>query len=196
MNSWIAYAHIDKEISPNPGPCFNKRLIEFNEDENKYVMKSGLLPASKSWTGDYRRITPEAWKAFKSLYPESGPEITVKTSLGNKEVGLSMYDWIIEDIPSPAAQHKKKKKLNLMGFLSSKNKEGKEEGDKTTSQDSEVPLDNTRLSERPTEVRNPSVDSVRSSRGAKSEQVGRLIALILEYLFFLLYHTILIVVLR
>lgn len=67
----------ENEFAPRPGPCCNKRLIEWDKDKKKWVCKKYLAMANELRGGDYRRVTQETWEAFAKMYPKSGPAITM-----------------------------------------------------------------------------------------------------------------------
>jgi len=80
LNAWLQYTRLDKDVSPRPGPCRNDRLIVWNEEVHAFGVRDGLLMASAKWKGDYRRVSVAAWEKFQTLYPGSGPTITMEVS--------------------------------------------------------------------------------------------------------------------
>jgi hypothetical protein len=59
----------------NSGPCRNNRLLICDYANSRWKAKDGLLMASKSSMGDYRRVSKEVWDKFCEYYPGSGPTI-------------------------------------------------------------------------------------------------------------------------
>ena len=78
INTWLAYVHYGKDISPNPGPCDNTRLLNNDTGNSCWVPKPDMICATKTKSGHYRRITKETWEIFCECYPGSGPEIKMK----------------------------------------------------------------------------------------------------------------------
>jgi hypothetical protein len=114
-----------KNISPNPGPVNNRRLIYWNEQKHEYTMKEGIVQACPTYRGDYRRISEEAWQIFKTNYPGSGPTISFEFELveaENKSKTLVAGNWDILD-PPPAPKPKPKSRLDsisvdsMTGFI-------------------------------------------------------------------------------
>jgi hypothetical protein len=94
---WLNFAHLDKS-SPRPGPCSNMRLIEWRENDSDadsddddagvnggvWIMRKNLSMANDLRGGDYRRVTEATWLKYVSLYPGSGPTITMIYSYDTK----------------------------------------------------------------------------------------------------------------
>lgn len=106
-----------KDISPNPGPCNNRRLIYWNEERHEYMIKEGMVAASASFRGDYRPIAEEAWEIFKTNYPGSGPTISFEYAVKeseDKSKTLLPSNWLIVDPPAPP----KPKPKTVLGNIS------------------------------------------------------------------------------
>lgn len=100
---WLAHVHYDKENAPAPGPCRNNRLIEWDPEKQGYKGRFGLQMSVANHAGDYRRVTEECWKKYQSLYPGSGPTITMKFKRSKENINgfYDTSDWTILD-PPPA----------------------------------------------------------------------------------------------
>lgn len=101
VESWLFYVRNDPN-SPRPGPCINNRLLEWKEDIKKWAPRKNLAMAVNMRSGDYRRVSEETWLAFKSLYPGSGPAMTMIYTYEDKYKDNGYYstsDWIILDPP-------------------------------------------------------------------------------------------------
>ena len=104
IESWLAYTYYNKGVSPNPGPCRNNRLIEWNDETLNWNIRSNLDIATASFKGDYRKVSSETWFAFKKYYPNSGPAITFQYRVVINELDKSkkieMQNWkIIDNVP-------------------------------------------------------------------------------------------------
>lgn len=78
LASWLQYAHTNKNVSPNPGPCRNECLLTPADDSLSWIGKEDLVMGSKAKEGDYRRVSKETWEIYCDLYPNSGPAIYVE----------------------------------------------------------------------------------------------------------------------
>jgi hypothetical protein len=117
VENWLSHVHLDVN-QPGPGPCDNRRLIEWNNDERKWTGRDGLLMAIKSKTGDYRRVSENVWNAYKKFYPDNGPAISFLMKRSEKcETGkYDVSNWTVHDHPVPADHEIKKKKKFFRGF--------------------------------------------------------------------------------
>jgi len=109
LSAWLTYTRLDKGVSPRPGICRNDRLIIWNEEENKYVVRNGLTMASKTWKGDYRRVSLKTWEKFQELYPGSGPTITMEYTPAKGKKGEEIKNWIVVNPPLLPDEDKRKK---------------------------------------------------------------------------------------
>jgi len=75
FNAWMSFVHLDRNSSPNPGPCRNDRLVTFDEHTQRWVPRSGLVATDKRTNGNYSLMSPAVWEVFRDCYPGSGPEI-------------------------------------------------------------------------------------------------------------------------
>jgi hypothetical protein len=136
LASWLAHVYYDKESGPAPGPCHNKRLIEWDQEGQCWKGRFGLRMAVSNHAGDYRRVTEECWKKYQSLYPGSGPSITMKYKQAASLNGF--YDtsnWTIIDPPAapPVSSFKTRKKA----------KRASQPGPSTPDEDGTIPADST-----------------------------------------------------
>ena len=73
--------------------------------------------ARKNKTGDYRRITKEAWQVYCELYPGSGPAISVDFVEDPSHIGDGKYDtsgWVIDQKEFPKENANTPKKRSLL----------------------------------------------------------------------------------
>jgi hypothetical protein len=137
VEAWLAYALDRNGICPDPGPCYNYRLLriedEPGENHGKLVPRDNLIMANSSESGHFRRVSKEAWEAFQNIYDEEenelddgrlvgkcGPIITMEWTPASGGHGgyeylndgrVDLTSWTIEQkIPK---EEKKKRFINL-----------------------------------------------------------------------------------
>mmetsp|Transcript_1228 Transcript_1228/g.2609 ORF Transcript_1228/g.2609 Transcript_1228/m.2609 type:complete len:355 (-) Transcript_1228:128-1192(-) len=117
LASWLSFVHVDKGHAPCPGPCRNDRLIEWDNDECKYVGRTGLMMSSAQGSGDFRRVSRDTWLKYKEFYPESGPTMTLTYTA--EQLAASQVSKFLEilDPPEDPVMHvnvtKKRRKEQL-----------------------------------------------------------------------------------
>jgi hypothetical protein len=62
-------------VPMSTGPCRNDRLVIFDEQEQCWVPRLGLLLTDKRTRGNYSVVSGAVWEVFRDCYPGSGPEI-------------------------------------------------------------------------------------------------------------------------
>lgn len=86
-------------------------------ENQKWVPRPDLVMARKNKTGDYRRITKEAWQVYCELYPGSGPAISVDFVEDPSHIGDGKYDtstWVIDQKEFPKENTNAPKKRSLL----------------------------------------------------------------------------------
>lgn len=107
--------HAAKGVCPAPGPCKNHRLIVWDDELKKWVGRPGILMATSSREGDYRRVTKETWLKFCEFYP--GCEPTIKMIFHPDELNsvgqYPLETFEILDPPEPPLEPKKRRIFRL-----------------------------------------------------------------------------------
>ena len=110
LNLWLLYVRDPWGIQPRPMPCFNHRLVYYDEEAKTFKSKPKLkleVGNIDHRSGDYRRVNVETWKLIQELYPGSGPTITSTLQVekssdpddDTNDVEGGKYDtsdWVIE----------------------------------------------------------------------------------------------------
>lgn len=74
VEAWLLFVRAD---GARPGPINNRPLLRVAKDGTTLERHPRARKADARSQGDYREVSKDEWDAFSSLYPGSGPLITV-----------------------------------------------------------------------------------------------------------------------